>query len=396
MSTLNISILTSPSAWGGMEVHTVALARTLKANGHEVSIIEVGSDLYAQNRFELNEKIHVSTIDNVQSLKFPGIIDSLRIISKLYGDICIFPKGDVFAGSWQLDLIANLKFNHFITIEHKASLPMPPKSRRYHFGGLIPGIGFWWYRRKINFFLRSLWPHKIVCVSRNVERSLIDYNGFPQHKVTSVCNGIDPEIYRHRADYRISARLKWGIKKDALVFGTIGRFHLWKGFDVALKLFAKLTSTSFRPDLWFILVGRGPELENLKELIVELNIIEKVKLIDFTDKPWEIYPAFDVFLMPSRLEGLPLTLLEAMASGCCPIAMDVGGISEVITDPSLGWLVQPDDNNGFFDAMKLAAELDSDSLRDMGRKVREHIVKHFNAQRQFSALASVIESECSN
>jgi glycosyltransferase involved in cell wall biosynthesis len=178
------------------------------------------------------------------------------------------------------------------------------------------------------------------------------------------------------------------------VFGAIGRLHPWKGFDLALESFRKLISSAPGRDVWFVLVGNGPEQDALKRLAEGPEVKGKVRLTGFTDRPWEIYPAFDVFLMPSHKEGLPLSLLEAMACGCCPIAMGVGGIPEVITGPGLGWLVQPNDRPGFFEAMKEAAEIGPDRLREMGRKARERIVMHFEARRQFSALANLIEKEC--
>ncbi len=377
-----------------MEVHTAGLAHTLEAKGHEISIIEVGSNLYVQERFGQMDNIKISTLTTVQSLRSPGVFESLKIIRKQRGDVCIFPKGDIYAGSWQLDLVARLRFSYYITIEHKASLPLPPKSSRRHLGGLLPGVGLWWYKAKLNFFLRSLWPQQVICVSDNVAKGLIDYNGFPQHKVISICNGIDPEIFQALSDHRTTTRKTWGIPENALVFGSIGRLHPWKGFDLALELFVDLISSAPSRDVWFVLVGNGPEQEALKRMAQERDFKGRVLFYEFTDKPWEIYPAIDVFLMPSLMEGLPLSLLEAMACGCCPIAMGVGGIPEVITDPGLGWLVRPNDKLGFFKAMQEAAEIPPVRLEEMGRKIREHIVLNFDSRRQFLALADLIEKAC--
>jgi glycosyltransferase involved in cell wall biosynthesis len=390
---LKISILTSSSAWGGMEVHTAELARALEAKGHEISIIEVGSNVYEQGKFDHGKKISVIRLDDSRPLGTPGLMKSFRILRKPKGNVCIFPKGEIYSGSWQLDLAARLLFSRFITIEHKASLPLPPKSSKRHMGGLLPGIGLWWYRTKLNNFLRSLWPHRVVCVSDNVGKRLIDDYRFPPRKVATVHNGIDPDTFQPRLDCRAAVRTTWGIPRDALVFGAIGRFHPWKGFVLALELFRKMVSGASR-DVRFVLVGDGPEYGALKRLAEEPDVREKVRLVGFTDRPWEIYPAFDVFLMPSHKEGLPLSLLEAMACECCPIAMGVGGIPEVINDPGLGWLVQPDDQRGFFEAMKEAAGIGPGRLREMGRKARERVVMNFDARRQFSALADLIEKEC--
>ena len=86
------------------------------------------------------------------------------------GEVCLFPKGELSTGSWPLDLAMRLAFSRYLTIEHKASLPPPKRSTRRHLGGLIPGLGLWWYRERLTSALRGLWPHRVVCVSNAVEQ----------------------------------------------------------------------------------------------------------------------------------------------------------------------------------------------------------------------------------
>jgi glycosyltransferase involved in cell wall biosynthesis len=88
---------------------------------------------------------------------------------------------------------------------------------------------------------------------------------------------------------------------------------------------------------------------------------------------------------------LPLALVEAMACRCCPIAGSVGGVPEVVVNDTLGWVVQPGDDGAFLAAMQAAAALDPAERAAMGARAREHVAQHFNAARQFAALADVIE-----
>ncbi len=390
---LQISILTSPSAWGGMEEHTVGLARALGEKGHDVSIFEVGSNYYGQGRTERIRNVSVRSLDIPKPIKNLGLLKAIRILGRLRGDVCIFPKGGFDEGSWFFDLAARIMFFRYITIEHLTSQP-PPKSSRRHLGGLVPGVGLWWYRGKLDCFLRSLFSYRVVSVSNAVARVLIDHHRFPSGKVTTIHNGIDTGKFLPDPGRRAAVRDAWGIPRDALVFGAIGRLNPVKGYILALELFRELISGGLKRDARFVLVGCGPEYEALKSLAEDTNVREKVRLEGFTDRPWEIYPAFDVFLMPSRNEGLPLSLLEAMSCGCCPIAMGVGGIPEVITDRGMGWLVAPNDKAGFLDAMKEAAESDAGKLGEMGRRAREKVVLNFDADKQFPALARLIEEEC--
>jgi glycosyltransferase involved in cell wall biosynthesis len=82
-----------------------------------------------------------------------------------------------------------------------------------------------------------------------------------------------------------------------------------------------------------------------------------------------------------------------MAAGCCPVAMGVGGIPEVLGHPALGWLIAPGDSDAFAAAMRAALTTTAADRLSMGKKLRAHIQEHFNAQVQFSLLASLLEHE---
>jgi glycosyltransferase involved in cell wall biosynthesis len=125
--------------------------------------------------------------------------------------------------------------------------------------------------------------------------------------------------------------------------------------------------------------------------VKENGLEDSVKFPGSTERPWEIYPGFDVFLMPSLLEGLPHALLEAMASGCPPIATAVGGVPEIITSQDMGWLVDEGDSGGFLSAMRQAAECSTDELVEMGRRAREKVVSDFDGKLLLARLADLIE-----
>ena len=170
-----------------------------------------------------------------------------------------------------------------------------------------------------------------------------------------------------------------------------------KGFEDSIKMFRELVNSVPQRDVKYVIIGEGlsKDRDCLLALINNNQLSDKVFLCDFSDRPWEIYPAFDVFLMPSRNEGLPLALLEAMASGCCPIAMGVGGIPEVIADKSLGWLIPSGDCQGFAQAMVEAASSKPEDLQRIGTKARERVVTSFNAKSQFPEIVQFIKSQLS-
>lgn len=393
-SRLRITILTSPSGWGGMEKHTVRLARMLGERGHWVTIAEFGSSRYGDAGLAADGRIRRISLDCGKDLSQLGVAEAVGLLCSLAGDLCIFQKGWFLEGSWQVDLAARMTFSRYITIEHQASLPMPPRSHGRHLFGLVPGLGLWWYRLLWKGLVRAIAPHRIVCVSETIERLLVDHNRFPAAKVTTVHNGIDPDRFRPDPELRERTRERLGIPRDAIVFGAVGRLTAVKGFDVALSLFRELFLTTPCGDAWFVLAGDGPEREPLERLIAEPEVRKRLRIIPFTDRPWELYPAIDLFVMTSRNEGLPLSLLEAMACGCCPVAMGVGGVPDAIATPEEGWLVPAGDRVAFFEAMKAAIRTDRSRRSEMGMNARRRVVARFNEAVQYRALVRLIEAEC--
>ncbi|MFB3817880.1 MAG: glycosyltransferase [Candidatus Methylomirabilales bacterium] len=390
---MRVSVLTATSAWGGAEVHTAALARTLAARGHLVTIHQLGHDWYDRGRCEPGPGVRLARVALPAPLPALGVLDCLRLLRGLAGDLGLLPKGTFEVGTWQLDLAARLAFPRFVSIEHLACPPMPARSRRRHLGGLLPGAGLWWHRLFLARRLRGAAPHRIVCVSEAVRTGLAREYDFPLHKMRTVRNGIDLDRFRASTEQARATRRAWGVPAGALVFGAVGRLHPQKGYDLALEAFARLRRRLAGRDLRLVLVGEGPLREELLAAAARAGLGDAFRLLEFTDRPWEAYPAFDFFLMPSRAEGLPLALLEAMACGAPPIATRAGGVPEVLARPDLGWLVEVDDRAGFFQAMRAAAELSPDDRGRMAEAARRHVAAHFNAARQFALLADLLERE---
>jgi glycosyltransferase involved in cell wall biosynthesis len=391
---MKITFISSNSSWGGVAKHTLGLALLLREKGHEISIVELSWSLGGQAYDHADGKINIVRKDIGKPLDRLSFWESVSIFHKLKGDVCIFPKAWFGEAGLSTELAARLMFPRYFTIEHVCSGPMPPRTSRRHFGGLIPGIGLWWYKAVLYNYFRPWWPHRVICVSNAVRNVLLDHHCFPPAKVVTVHNGIDSDKFQPSPEFRDVCRKKWGIPPDALIFGSIGRMDNQKGFDVAIELFARLTTEREHRDTRLVLVGNGLEKDALMRMAEDNGVSRKVMIIGWSDRPWEIYPAFDVFIMPSRNEGLPFSLLEAMACGCCPIAMGVGGIPEVIDDPSVGWLVRSEDRRGFYEAMLETVGAGPERLAEIGRKARKRVISNFDEGKQFSVIAEFIESNC--
>lgn len=181
--------------------------------------------------------------------------------------------------------------------------------------------------------------------------------------VTVVVHGTDPGRVASGPDARAEARSRLGLPAEARVVGTVGNFTAKKDQASLLRAFASLPPTAGGSDreTVAVLVGLGPLEGELRALAAELGVADRVLFAGSRDDVFEILPAFDVFTLSSRFEGLPISLLEAMATGVAPVVTAVGGIPEVVTDGVDGMLVPPGDPGAL--AAALAKVLDDDALR---------------------------------
>jgi glycosyltransferase involved in cell wall biosynthesis len=149
-------------------------------------------------------------------------------------------------------------------------------------------------------------------------------------------NGIDPAWLEHGPTRRTAA-LREGAQR---VIGTIGRLVPQKSTRTLLQATPRLLAAE--PSTRIIVVGDGPLMPELKAEARDLGIGESVSFLGFSADLVSIYSALDVFVLPSRYEGFPISLLEAMAMGTLVVATNVTGISDAVENGINGLLVPYD------------------------------------------------------
>jgi len=172
---------------------------------------------------------------------------------------------------------------------------------------------------------------RVICVSPAEREHFLSLR-FPAQKLRVVCNGIRPLARTDRAAIR--QRLK--IDADTVCFGFVGRISHQKAVDRAIEAFA-LTCRQVS-NTCLVVVGIGPELAAMKTLAADLGIGPRVTFTGAANGA-ELMAAFDVFLLPSRYEGLPYVLLEAAANGLPTVMTDVGGAHLVVRHGENGLLL---------------------------------------------------------
>jgi glycosyltransferase involved in cell wall biosynthesis len=164
-----------------------------------------------------------------------------------------------------------------------------------------------------------------------------------------------------------------------------------KGHDVSVEAFHRLYRSNPGRELYCVLVGTGADTEALRAQAAATSCPDRFRFPGTTESPWEAHCGLDVFLMPSRFEGLGLALLEAMACGVCPVVMAEGGIQDVVTNPEIGWSTPPGDRDAFLRSMQEALDLGEAGRRALGLRARQHVVRNFDAEEQYGRLADLIE-----
>ena len=198
--------------------------------------------------------------------------------------------------------------------------------------------------------------HGVAAVSDSVAQRLLA-SGVPASKIRTIANGIDVQTFERA---RPSPALNFDGSK---VVGMVARLDLRKGFEYLLRAARELCGAF--PELKVVIVGEGPDRSEIEGMIQRLGLQSTVILAgQHSDMP-AIYAAMDIFVLPSLNEGLPMTILEAMAASKPVIATRVGAIPKVIQDGETGLLVDPGDTDGLRNALTRLLT-DSDLCRRIG------------------------------
>jgi len=187
--------------------------------------------------------------------------------------------------------------------------------------------------------LLQLYADKTVLVS-NIQRELV-FGGKNKNRVTVLHNAVNLNFPTPISGKGNSWRKMFGISESASIVVSVGRLSPEKGMDVLIKAFSILCEE--RQDVHLVIVGDGQERTDLEKLISEYALEKKIHLAGYTQTPGDYVIGSDVMVLPSRSEGIPNAVLEAMALGIPVVATSVGGVPEVIADGRDGLLVPPDD-----------------------------------------------------
>ena len=229
---------------------------------------------------------------------------------------------------------------------------------------IIYRIGGWAFKEPRNMAIKKiyLWAEKISAPCKDIiitnsefDRQLAIKNKIAKsEKIVTIYNGLDFNnlkfLPKEEAGIFVESKLSAiGYRPSAILVGIIANLYKNKGLEYLILAIAKI-SNNHRFNA--VIIGDGPEKENLKKLIRKHNLENKIFLIGYVDDAHKYLKAFDIFVLSSVKEGQPWTILEAMAAGTPIVATNIAGIAEMIENEKSGLLIEPADS----EALALAIE----------------------------------------
>lgn len=227
----------------------------------------------------------------------------------------------------------------------------------------------------VNYRLLASKFDKTVTVSSDIKEALIRNYGFQAKHLETIRNGIRvPEVHYHS-----KARYEF-------VIGSAGRFFPIKDYPFMVEVAKEVNTKSDK--IRFELAGEGPMLGEIQDLIKKYGLEKRFILRGFIHDVDTFYPGLDVYLNTSLHEGIPMSVLEAMAYGVPAIGPRVGGLEEIVTDGVDGYLVAARKPRDFADRCLSLCENET-LRRNMARAAREKIIRQFSIDQMVNAYTEM-------
>jgi len=363
---LHIALLIGSMNLGGAERQFVALANGLVRRGHQVSLVclvgggPLETDLSESNLFQY------LPIKNGGS-GWKAIFAARKQLPK-----------------WVRDQRPDILYS---ALYHANWVAANPRIARQ-----IPVV---WGIRSAEYPL-PLRAHIAVMLGRRLKRHVTglisnSQNGIEVHKKLNylptehrvIPNGTDTNRFIPNDVQRLRLRSKLGIEKDAIVLGFVGRPEKVKGFDLLPKIIGELRKREIQNPC----IVAVPQIKSLaNDLVAKLNVL-KVNLVPGKTIE-EIYPAMDVLMLPSRAEGFPNAVAEAMACEVLPVTFNVGDCALLVNNETQ---LVPEGNVLEF-SKRLADFLSAPTLISMKKNARKHIIKNFGLDVMVDATELALKS----
>jgi glycosyltransferase involved in cell wall biosynthesis len=345
--------------FGGQELRILNEADGLKKRGHELTLIcPEEAEIY---RIGKSRGLNVVAMP-IGRKNIAGII-ALRNWIKLHQPDVINTHSS--ADSWLVALATQFMKNR------------PAVVRTRHISAPVANniTSRWLYTRSCDH---------VVTTGEKLRETFISENGYLPSHITSVRTGID--LSRFKPGNKLDARVLVGLNEKDVIIGIVATLRSWKGHSYLIDAFATMP---YDADLKLLIVGDGPQDQNLKQRVAELELDERVLFVGRQNNVENWMQAMDIFCLPSYAnEGVPQSLMQSQSCGIPAVTTLVGSIDEAIVPGQSALIVQPKDVNSLADALKVLIS-DENKRIQMGLAAARQAADNFSEKIMLDKMETI-------
>ncbi len=334
--------------YGGIESHRYLIAKYHNPDDYELSFCCLSETGITAKKIE---KLGYQIFYLHENVKIPNF----NLLISLYRLFCKEQPDVVHACAAEANF-------HAMIAAYLAKIPVR----------IAEEVGLPGQSKKARLIFRSIYAlsSAVIGVSKTVQEYLIDKNGVTPKKVKLIYNPYDMDLYK---EYRI----KDNVIKKTIDILSVGRLVEDKNHIMLIKSFARVHEKY--PNLFLKIVGEGQLRETLQRLIRSLEMQDRIYLLGYKDDIPKLLQNSDLFILPSKSEGLGIALIEAMAMGIPVIGTDVGGIPEVIVeDQSMGWIVPNNDMKSMAKTIEDVIKLSKEEKNTITNNAKKYVEEKFS------------------
>lgn len=370
MKKINVVQVIETSGPGGAESVVLNIAKNLNRERYDSSVVLHRPGWFYGQLLQNNIKAEV--IHSKRSWDISFIIRFINYCRKLKADII----HSHLSGANLYSCVAGWILRIPVIATYHNELYMPQSREKY--------VPF-----KV-FVVRNLAAATVV-VARYMQKDYIEKGKFSPHKLMTIYNGIS--FGGEEADRSISELKKeLGLQLDDILVGNVANIRPPKGHKYLVEA-AGMVCRDMR-NVKFLLIGepgKGELRNNIEKHIADLNLKDNVIFLGFREDIPKLLQMIDIFVLASTSEGLPLSIVEAMAAAKPVVATNVGGLSEIVIQDKTGCLVEPANSAAL--AEKLSLLIKSEILRkQMGEEGKKIAKKTFSTETMIDAYQNLYEN----
>jgi len=355
MKSLNILHTEASLGWGGQEIRIINESLGMLKRGHRVYIAAPReSTIYRKAKTADIPVFHLP-------FKKQNPSDILKVASLIRENLINIVNTHSSSDSWVATIAARL------------SRPKPLILRTRH---LSTPIG----KNPLSTLIYDILPDAVITTGEEIRQRMITYNRFDGDRIFSIPTGVDMERFN-------PATVIPSIKPNGFSIGMVSVLRSWKGHKYFIEAVPAILSII--PDSFFYIVGDGPQFQNIKKTIKDLSLEHKILMLGHRDDIPRILASLDVIVHPSYAnEGVPQSLLQAMAMEKPVIASDAGAIKEIVIDKKTGFLIDPKNPEQL--AEKVISLYKAPVLRiQFGKNGRKMVEKDFSIENMLDKIESL-------